>query len=154
MKLKDRVKAFYQGIQDMIDRDGFAVMGIFSHEDDLPFMYTIGNCQRGFPELLLIGVFHGDAINDLVHKMWERGKPFDNGELVSLGGDWPVKVIDADAAKARKKYTIQVDRYYRNEKLDYRVQQIIIPDEAGRYPGDPDAQPPYSTIPVLRPPLH
>jgi hypothetical protein len=50
---------------------------------------------EGLPELLMIG---GTAaaylLNDLSEKMIERRAAFNDGELVKLGGKYPVKIIN------------------------------------------------------------
>ena len=45
-----------------------------------------GNHLRGLPELLVIGVSRGEFLNFLSDKMIERGRAFDDGEVVSLRG--------------------------------------------------------------------
>jgi hypothetical protein len=75
-------------------------------EDSPSFAYTIGNHVIGLPELLVIGTSQGGFLNDLLLKLIERDCAFACGERVSLGGKFPVKIIDADRP-ARDDYTIQ-----------------------------------------------
>jgi hypothetical protein len=101
----------------------------------------------GLPELLLIGGIAGaDALNDLSQKMIERHAAFNDGELVKLGGKFPVKIVNADQ-RAQRDYTIQAGEHLGHEA--YAVQQVLIPDRSGRYPSDPECAAPYSAVPVL-----
>jgi hypothetical protein len=84
--------------------------------------------------------------------MRERGTPFTDGELVSLGGKFPVKVVDIDAERARREYTVQAGQYYDDE--NYEVQQVLVPDRNGRFPGEPEVQAPFSDVPILRTARH
>jgi len=101
------------------------------------------------PELLLIGNFHhekiGTILNDMSDKLLRRGKPFDNGELVNVGGSMSVTVWNAKPA-AREKYTIQAGQFYNGE--DYQVQQVVVPDRNGRWPNNPKCDAAFR-IPVL-----
>jgi hypothetical protein len=132
-----------------IDRVGRSVLGVFgADEDDAPpFSYTIGNALVGLPELLVIGLAGEGPLNHMSDLMIKNGRPFAEGELVDLGGPVPVKVITADE-RAKENYTIQVARFV--GRSDYVVQQVIIPDRRGRFPGDPKCDQPYSLFPVLR----
>jgi Domain of unknown function (DUF4262) len=79
--------------------------------------------------------------------MIERGAPFADGELVNPGGKFPAKIVNA-SRRAQDDYTIQAGQHFGHE--DYRVLQVLIPDRNGRFPDDPECQPPYSVIPVLK----
>jgi len=94
----------------------------------------------------MIGTTHGAPLNDLSQQLMERGIAFEEGELVNLGGKFPVKIVTADQ-RAQRDYTIQAGQFLGTE--DYVVQQALIPDRNGRFPDEPECQPPYSTIPVL-----
>lgn len=146
--------AFYQGIKANISQHKRHLMVVFPcrGDDNLPFIYTIGNHELGLPELFVIGNAGGGMahlINNLCDQMIERGKAFDDGELVY----WqprephmqPCKVIRCSPS-VKDDYTVQAGRYYDHE--DYAVMQVVISDERGRFPGDPDCDEPWSTAPV------
>jgi Domain of unknown function (DUF4262) len=130
-----------------IDRYGRSVIGVGS-DDAPPFAYTIGNCLVGLPELLVLGMADNDLLNRLSEMMIDRGHGFDDGELVSLGGLHPVKVINATSEAVKDEYTFQVANF--TERDDYDVLQIVIPDRNGRFPGDPKCEQPFASIPQLR----
>jgi hypothetical protein len=126
---------------------GRTVICVAGEADSLPFAYTIGNWTQGLPELLVIGTARGGFLNDLSRKLIERGRAFQDGQLVGLGGKKPVKIINANQ-DAQESYTIQAGNYFGTD--DYPVQQVLIPDRNGRFPIDPECLPPYSNFPVLR----
>ena len=119
-------------------------------DDVLPFIYTIGNHERGLPELLIIGNADNDdvwALNFLGRLQRNRGAAFQHGELVSLGGALPVKLVDAGSI-GREEYAVQVGVYYDTE--NFAVMQVLFCDPAGRYPDDPECEEVYRTSqPVL-----
>jgi hypothetical protein len=78
--------------------------------------------------------------------MIERGRPFDHGEIVDLGGKFPVLVFDANE-DALRDYTIQATEFFQTS--DYTVQQVVAPDTNGRFPYDPLCLPDYK-VPLLK----
>jgi hypothetical protein len=145
-KEQDRFRRMHAAIADSIRENGRFVLMVAASP---PFLYTVGNQSHGLPELLLIGLASSAAaaLNSLSQKLIERGASFDDDELVSLGGRFPVKIITADE-RARRDYTIQATVHYGTE--DYTVQQVIACDRNGYFPDDPRCQPPYSEVPILR----
>ncbi len=135
-----------------VAKDGRAVMGVFPEPEigKRAFSYSIGNAKRGLPELLVIGLCGPDGmwlINAMSKLMLQRGRKFDDGEMVDLGGLCPVCVVDASGA-VRDEYTIQAGQWLGRE--DYPVQQIVMPDKTGRLPWHSGCAEPYRNIPVLR----
>jgi hypothetical protein len=125
------------------------VLPVEGNEDGPPFCYTIGNHPRGLPELLVFcspkaGTELLDYLSDL---MIERGRGFDDGELIDLGGKVPCKIIHADE-RAKNDFTIQVGQFFGTENYD--VQQVLVPDPSGRFPGEPNCALPYGGAPLLR----
>jgi hypothetical protein len=115
----------------------------------LPFMYTIGNYAHGLPELLLIGTdqkIFGGVLNVLGQIQRERGTAFADEELVSIGGQFPLRIVDAGET-GRTKYATLVRKYYETE--DYEVRQVLICDTMGRWPDTPGCDLPYATYPIL-----
>ena len=136
------------GIERAIANYGRRLMGVLGDAGNLSFTYTIGNQIHGLPELLVIGTHEGYLLNVLSEQMLERGCPFTDGELVkSPNGKTSVKIVNA-GARAREEYTIQAGRFFGTE--NYAVQQVLLPDPAGQFPGERGCQKPFSTIPVLR----
>lgn len=125
-------------IQRIVETCGQAVQGVFPSkgEDFTQFFYTIGNAGRGLPELLVIGALRRETALELLNTlggiMRDRGHPYEDG-LVDIGWNFPVKFRTAGPS-AREKYTVQAGEFLGNE--DYSVQQVMICDREGRFPGD------------------
>jgi hypothetical protein len=133
-------------IRKNIRRYGCFIFGVFSEDERPGFAYTVGNRERGLPEFLAIGTHRGDFLNAVSAKLIKTGRTrFTNGEIVDLGGKWPVKVIDANAT-AQAEYTIQASTFY--DRDDYLVQQVLIPDRSGRFPDNRECDAHYR-FPVL-----
>jgi hypothetical protein len=150
MVTKSFARKFYQGTTEHINRSGRSILGVFpcEGEDGYSFAYTIGNHLKGLPELLVIGTTNGAFLNDLSQMMIDTGRPFLNGQLVRIGdARLPVKIIRANST-AQADYTIQAGQYFGHE--DYDVMQVLIPDPAGKFPGENGCQEPYSLFPILR----
>jgi len=143
------MKEFHSNVADDIRRHGRSVVCVGKCEEDgtPSFAYTIGNWPR-FPELLIIGTLDGRVLNTLSEMMIERCAAFNDSELVNLDGKHSVKIINADQ-RAQDQFTIQAGQHFGHE--NYRVLQALIPDCGGHFPDEPECQPPYSTIPVLKP---
>ena len=136
-----------------ITKHGLAVIAVPDPDGRAPtFLYTIGNHERGLPELIWVGTGDPKAfcgvLNHASEIQRERASAFAHGELVSLGGRLPVKIVDA-TVRAKADYTFQVGHYYDTE--DYQVRQLLAPDRDGRYPGDPLCAEPSASRPVLSP---
>jgi hypothetical protein len=58
-----------------------------------------------------------------------------------------MKLINANAS-AREEYTIQAGEHFGHD--EYKVMQVLIPDEDGRFPGEDGCEEPYASVPVLR----
>lgn len=144
-------QSMFKWIKKQIKQKGFAIINVFPAEDDNEkswFHYTVGNHGRGLPEILAIGGDRrmGGPLTSLSKIMHERNSAFADGELVSLGGKYPVKVINVNCAEVRDLYTCTVSRHYGTD--NYLVQQMLVPDRDGRYADDALCAEPYSTFRV------
>ena len=128
-------------LHEKIDADiaeyGRSIMGVFPSDDsDDPtneaFAYTIGNYDKGFPELLVIGMFSDTyTLNELSSQMIKRGRPFDDEEIVSLGGAFPTCVVRA-AEEVKENFTVQATAHFGHSGYD--VMQVVVPDTKGLFP--------------------
>jgi hypothetical protein len=140
-------------IREHIERYGQHVVCVQRSEGDppdfRPFVYSIGNHEHGLPELLLVGSAD-DVFLRLVNRLGEiqreRRRAFAHEERVSLGGNFPVRILDVGKA-AHDEYAVQAGVYYGTE--DFRVRQILLCDKEGRWPDDPNCGAPYSRQPIL-----
>jgi hypothetical protein len=141
--------AMFKWLKKQIRQDGFGILTVFPTAGEVItewFHYTIGNHGAGLPEILVIG---GDQrmtgpLTDVAKIMRKRGTAFANGELVSLGGKYPVKIVSVSCPEVYDLYTCQVARHYNTE--NYAVQQMLTPDREGRYADDPQCAEPYASL--------
>ena len=140
-------------IEAHISKHGQHVVCVNSSEGDPPdfqrFVYTIGNHGAGLPELLLIGEsddLYAGILNILGKVQRERGKPLEHGEMVDFGARLPARVLDA-GQRGRDEFAVQAGVFYGTEA--FCVRQIVLPDQNGRYPGDPQCLAPWSAQPIL-----
>lgn len=140
-------------IKNNIAKYGQHVVCVHASEGDpqdfQPFVYTIGNHQLGLPELILIG----DAddlfvriVNAVGKAQRERGGALSHGDLVDFTAKLPALIVDAGQI-GRDEYAVQAGVYY--DTSHFEVRQILLPDQNGKYPGDPECLPPYADQVVL-----
>lgn len=133
--------------QSDIASHGQHLIGVFPTKDDpcTPFVYTIGNALHGLPELLVVGNFDpnvaGSILNTLGQIMRESGAPLP--EEVDIGGKFPVRTRRANA---QAEYTVQAGQFLGRE--DYDVQQVLLCDPQGVYPGESGIAPAYD-VPLV-----
>jgi hypothetical protein len=150
--------AQWQRIRDdihrKIARHGQCVQVVYLTKDDppgvhQPFMYTLGNHERGLPELLIVGTTEKvfvDVLNRLGKIQRDRSEALTDGEIVSVGGKYPLRVVDAGEV-GRTQYATFVGIYYETDI--YEVRQVLLPDTQGRWPDTPGCDAPYRDQPIL-----
>lgn len=141
---------FYGKMAQTIADEKRQLIAVSGDKKGKPFTYTIGNQEKGYPELLLIGIADdqsGHLLNLLSDRMLEQRRPYHDGELVTLeGAKFALQIWEATKV-AHVQYTVQAGQFYGAE--DYRVQQVVVPDDKGRFPTDPVCHRKYR-VPVLR----
>jgi Domain of unknown function (DUF4262) len=147
---KNLMRAVYERMAGNIQKFGQSIIGTEGcfNGKNMAFSYTIGLQSRGFPELLMVGFkaqVAAGVLNSLAKIQDERGKPFLDGEEVSTGGLYPVKMLGC-GKKARELCTIQAGQFYGNE--NYGVMLVLVPDSKGTFPTDPGCAYPYSLQPT------
>lgn len=129
---------------DNIRKHGQSVVYVGAVEwNDIPFHYTIGRAARGLPELLLTGPTDPETGMRLLNEL-DRLMPtkLPSGARVSLGGKYPVLLLDATDPIAKEEYTLLASAYHKTDS--YLVQQVVFCDKNGRFPSDPQCARPYS----------
>lgn len=148
----ERLAALQRTQALLIAEHGQMVMGVFPAADDpdpvTGFHYTIGNAEKGLPELLMIGNFPPrlaqPVLNQIGAMMRDTRKAPPEG-LLDLGEPYlvPFKVRKAGPA-AREDYTIQATS--RVAGADYEVLQIMLVDPAGKWPGEDGCHPDFDVV--------
>lgn len=131
--------------QKVIAEHGWMVQGVFPRAGDegTPFSYTVGLTAAGLPELVISGLpaeLAGELLNTAAHQSLTT--EFTAGQVLTDAASVPLRVVEAPAA--------EVNVAHRLYPGSVRALQLVWPDAAGVFPGDPgwshgDAQPLYTT---------
>jgi hypothetical protein len=125
-------------IRRAIRKHGQFIAYVYGDDDAISFAYTVGNHEHGLPELLISAIdLEGASVilNALGALQRERRRAFEVGELVGLGGKYPLR-MDAVDAGLGPEYARVARYYYRTDAVELR--EVIKPDLRGRWPEDPD----------------
>jgi hypothetical protein len=123
---------------EIIDRVGWAVTYVLPTPQDPPttvgFAYTVGLTAHDHPELMIAGLTPAIAhalLNDLAARMHDNAERFTHGQRISdllAGYD---AIITDGTATADLHPGAAFARYGRDR---VRLQQIVWPDQDGRFP--------------------
>jgi hypothetical protein len=128
-----------------VNRVGNAVQGVFDPDGKEPtYAYTIGNCTRGMPELIMSGLppeVLQALLNDASRMMREGTlKVVDHlvtGELAQ-GYNTVFRLVKSEIAREQ---TGVLNAYCRWKHLAYpEVFQLVFPDTQHRFPWDADCE--------------
>ena len=132
--------AFLQGQAEIIDRVGWSVIHVFPSRDDPPttaaFTYTVGLTAHDHRELILAGLppeIAHTMINDLASRVYDKAERFAHGQLINdvLAG---YAAVIVDGPPNDHLHPDAVFALYGRDKV--RLQQLLWPDQHGRFPGD------------------
>lgn len=131
-----------RAVRESVDRCGQGVVAVVNGEGTPSQAHTIGNANRGLPELLGLGAFMPQRIFTILaqigHEMRKARKP--PGMYIDLGRTYPIKTRIAGPA-AMTFYTDSAGKYLGH--ADYAVVQLLFADPLGRYPGEENCDPRY-----------
>lgn len=134
---------------ELIDRYGWAVTAVFPTDDDqgAPFAYTVGLTAHGYPELIIAGLDPDTSrilLNDLARRVFDRAEHFTVGQRISdLLAGYDAVIVDGPATEALFPGTA----FARYGKDNVTLQQVVWPDQHGRFPWDED----YAIAPHAQP---
>ena len=135
--------------QEVIDRHGWAVTAVFPTADDpgAPFAYTIGLTAHGYPELIIAGLDPATSqmlLNDLAQRVFDRAERFTAGQPISdLLHGYDAVIVEGPATEALHPGTA----FARYGKDRVTLQQVVWPDQHGRFPWEPQ----YAIDPQAQP---
>lgn len=137
-KINAALDDFYRHLATIIGEQRRAIIFVGSTRKLCGFSYTVGNQEKNLPELLLLGRMKADVaaitLNALSELMIINRRAFLEGERPDLGSAH-APLIYSTCGGVKHDYTVQAGQFYRCES--YNVQQVMMPDEQGRLPGDP-----------------
>lgn len=138
-----RLQGVLAKVDSDIDKHGWSAMHIFSTGDSIPFTYTVGVARTwGAPEVVIVGLAQDQAhgiLTSYAHEVRVRrtNVGFAHGEKSDeflVGFD--VMFLDVPKAE-RGDYFNMARRYYRERGVKaWGTQQLVWPDEEGRWPWD------------------
>lgn len=126
-------------ITALIETAGFAMLPVFAAEPDgIPFCYTIGMTGLGLPEIL-VALLDSATAFDLLRSAVSRHRDqaFSPGESWVLDQTDPPVLLKAVALPRGTPCLGTAYRYYQGTGHAVTGIQLILPDDDGRYPGDP-----------------
>ncbi|WP_435204950.1 DUF4262 domain-containing protein [Micromonospora sp. bgisy143] len=142
---------FLRRQDQIIDTIDWAVTHVLPTDDDpdtsVPFAYTVGLTAHDHPELIAAGlppeVAHS-LLNDLALRIYDTAERFTHGQRISdLIAGYDAIIIDGPPTDELLP-GMAINRYGRDR---VRLQQMVWPDQQGRFPWDngytfdPRAQP-------------
>ncbi|WP_421944941.1 DUF4262 domain-containing protein [Pedobacter sp.] len=131
---KDRIRAYFEIVDNNIKKNGFHVTYVQEEKDFTPFGYSTGLYKNfGIPEAFVSGLPNG-LTNNLIHKYAETFKAQEiplNKRLNNLMDDFPVYIIPVENKNLSKKI-LSSFKWYEDDV--FKSIQIIFPDLAGKFP--------------------
>lgn len=150
-ELARRRAAFRREQQEVIDRHGWSVIAVFPTVESpgTPFSYTVGLTAHGFPEFMIFGL-PAEAghmlLNDMAGRVFDRAERFTHGQHVTdLISDYDAVVVDGRPPEGMPPGMA----YGRYGPGKVAVQQVVWPDDAGRFPWDEGWSIPAGVQPVI-----
>jgi len=137
-------ETFLRAALDNVAGSGRHIQGVGPGEGKPAFCYTAGNCEKGYPELLLIGNFDpriiAQVLNQMSDDMIENQARPEGKVLPWPDSEYPVLArAVTDPAMVRDKYTLLVDDILCIKEYD--IIQIVLCDPTGKFPGDEGIEP-------------
>ncbi|MFV2114218.1 DUF4262 domain-containing protein [Micromonospora sp. LOL_025] len=147
------IEDFMRHQSEIIDRVGWSVTlvhpGADDTDDSVPFAYTVGLTNHGYPELLIAGLdpaISQQLLNDLAARAYDQAERFTHGQrLGNLIAGYDVTIIDG--APTEQLHPAAAIARYGHQQV--RVQQIAWPDPAGCFPWNDGYAYPASVQPVI-----
>lgn len=145
-------KKIYADIEANIEKHGLTVIGVFADPVGMKptFSYSIGLTDRGWPEMIMVGL-HAPYAKGFINALARRPEPPKIGEQIDDLADLPIR-IGAVSEEAIKAYMVQsTARQERTDGPRPTAVQVIYPDKDGRFPGEPGYDLDPRTQPLLAP---
>ncbi len=136
--------------RDTVRRHGWAVQYVYGEGDrDPPFAYTVGLFGLGHPELVIFGMSPGESaavLNDVGERV-RAGHRVEPGELVTFAR-WPHRLHVLPLVNAAQ-VLLGANRFFGRPDHDpVPALHLVWDDTSGRYPWEPDYEPPQWLQPL------
>lgn len=134
----EEIKVYQERLDEIINNHGYAIQAVFSNsEDEQNFAYTIGLAPtRGYELVCAVDVSPSTmqyVLNDVV-KILEHKPPQEDLLLEEVLVNYPIKLALASGSAVYEEYVKGAVRRYGQE---FKVWQILLPDQASVFPDEP-----------------
>jgi len=140
-----------QQIQDNIDAKHWTVITTpVANRPEHYLSYSVGLAHLGFAELIHVGVGPKQALwllNDVAER--ERAGALAYGDVHEIIRNAAIRVAPVATETARE-YALLACDYADRDGFELRFKEVLVPDEAGRFPGDPHYSLPFRSIGTVR----
>lgn len=136
----------YERNEKLIEKYGHAVIGVAASTPEKSFSYSVGLADGGLPELVCIGVVDTSIINAVAQFMKKRERAVEDGELVSIGGTYPLKIAACHDA-VKKEMMTMATRHAKGKP--FAAMQLVLCDTTGVFPDEPGCAYPFNQVPYL-----
>jgi hypothetical protein len=134
--------------QDIAGERKCSLMSVFPTDGDapdfVPFTYTIGLTDMGWPELIIAGLpghVAGSILNRVVDQCLEKfGEPVAGVVDLDEVANYPVRFQSISDAQRDEYMKWAVARQERVHGPEPRALQVVFPDPDGRWPDDPECE--------------
>lgn len=107
---------------------------------DATFAYTVGNHGRGLPELVVFGqhpAVAGEVLRGVTDRLLAEPAPGAGDEVAGVLAGMPVRLRAVVPHWAREYALAAFDHYRVDEPAAIPCLQVVVPDLAGRFQGEP-----------------
>lgn len=129
------VAATQETISNYVEVGKWAIIG--ATKETATFCYTVGLHHHNLPELIMVGLnpeMTMYILNDCADMMIANNA-FKHGTQIDELANMPTIIIDV-LEEHKQEYTIQAFNHYHH--WDFKLQQLVMPDEKQRFPWEPD----------------
>lgn len=139
-ELNKRRDAFWERMLEIVSSKGWGLQYVFPNPDlSMPsFTYTVGLSAKGLPDLLVFGLpqqAHG-IVNDIAQMLVDSKTGFEDGQVIREVASLPIMLRSLGLSDGFK-FATGAKRFAEERDYTAGLMQIMLPDEAGRFPGEP-----------------
>lgn len=137
--LEARRQAMWDQMLERVGKYGWTLQYVFGDPDlSMPsFTYTIGLSAKGLPDLLVFGLPQeaSGIVADIAQMMVESKTRLADGLVIRDVASVPLKLRSLGLSDGFK-FATGAKRFAREQHYTASLMQIVLPDQAGRFPGE------------------
>lgn len=140
-------------LNETIGRQGWAIIGVFGHEEDPPFAYTTGLTDFAHHELVAVGLVHTSAVfvlNQLSLRV-RSGERLRPGQIIAIES---IPVTFVEVSDSAPLLLAANQRYRKRGAPPVPALQVVWSDDSHRFPWEAEYSLSASIQPLLGPNPH